>query len=124
MHRRTVLRSLAAGAGAFAAAPLARLAADGPVVSTTAGRLRGFAAANGIHGFKGIPYGGHTAVRRFLPPVAVKPWTGVRDAIEFGAVAPQPGMRGRAMSEDCLHLNVWTPATGRQVVPSIDASTV
>ena len=66
--------------------------------------------ANGIQVFKGVRYGADTATRRFLPPVPPSPWPGVRDAIEFGPVAPQPGLRDRAQSEDCLHLNVWTPA--------------
>ncbi len=33
----------------------------------------------------------------------------MRDALAFGPIAPQPGRSGRPMSEDCLHLNVWTP---------------
>jgi para-nitrobenzyl esterase len=87
---------------------LAQAPADGPVAATTAGRVRGY-VDHGILGFKGIPYGGDTAKRRFQAPVPPDPWTGVRDATVFAAMAPQVRPTAGA-SEDCLRLNVWTPA--------------
>ena len=123
MNRRAALRSLALGVGGLAGAAFVRqpgaprAAGDAPIASTVAGKLRGF-VDGGTCVFKGVRYGEDTSTRRFLPPLPVKPWSGVRDALEFGPVAPQPGMRDRVMSEDCLHLNVWTPAlgTGRRPV--------
>lgn len=110
--RRRVLQTLGLGAGAIAASGLARPAAarlvDAPIATTTAGRIRG-ASDGEIKVFKGVSYGADTASQRFLPPRPPAPWTGVRDALEFGPIAPQTGLRDRAMSEDCLHLNVWTP---------------
>src|ERR1051325_5031996 len=89
-----------------------------PIATTTAGKIRGY-VDQGIHAFKGIPYGGDTAKRRVRAPVPPTPWEGVRDALEFAPMAPQGGggrnaseatSPGRTQSEDCLHLNVWTPA--------------
>jgi para-nitrobenzyl esterase len=81
-----------------------------PIARTGAGLVRGYRDRN-IAVFKGILYGDDTAKHRFQPPVPPVPWTGVRDALEFGPVAPQGGndRDGERVSEDCLHLNVWTP---------------
>ena len=69
------------------------------------------------------PYAASPAgARRWTPPVAAPPWTGVRDATRFGPACWQPKSPPTsiyaddppAMSEDCLSLNVWTPATAKK----------
>src|SRR5262245_9211885 len=133
MNRRNLIRLLLAGAGSVApwgqsrgqtggtdpgdrprgqtpgTDPRDRPGGQSAIATTRAGKLRG-RIDHGSHVFRGIYYGADTSKQRFLPPVAIEPWTGVRDALEFGAVAPQPSSGGRPISENCLHLNVWTPA--------------
>jgi len=98
--------------------PVAALA--DALVETPAGKLRG-EAIGALNVFKGIPYalppvGG----LRWRPPVAMSPWTGVRDAAQFSAACmqpkPQPSIYAdelAAVSEDCLSLNVWAKQGAR-----------
>jgi para-nitrobenzyl esterase len=67
--------------------------------------------------FRGIPYAAPpVGDRRWRPPQPVRAWTGVRECSSFGPSCPQGGAPDRrgplsgSQSEDCLYLNVWTPA--------------
>ena len=91
------------------------------VVTTTQGRLRG-RWRNDLWSFSGVPYArAPIGELRWRPPAPAEPWDGIRDASTFGAIAPQapsvPGITSPSdpdasepQSEDCLFLNVWTPA--------------
>ena len=95
-----------------------------PVVETASGRVRGV-TSDGVHVFKGIPYGASTAgANRFMPPRKPEPWTGVREAIAYAGRSPQAAAGAQRpelatvwgpvdmlpVGEDCLTLHVWTPA--------------
>jgi para-nitrobenzyl esterase len=107
ISRRQVLRHVG-GAAAAIATPSWAFGANEPIAATRHGKVRGFVEA-GVNVFKGIRYGADTAPRRFLPPIEPTPWSGIVDAMEFGSAAPQPRIEDHT-SEDCLFLNVWTPA--------------
>ena len=93
------------------------------VISKTAfGKIRGI-RERGVNIFKGIPYGGRVSGNhRFSRPAQLEPWKGVRDTFKLGTPAmqspktvygidePQPG-------EDCLFLNIWTPANDNKKRP-------
>jgi para-nitrobenzyl esterase len=81
-------------------------------VTTASGRISGI-ARQGHTAFLGIPY---ATAKRFAPPQAPPSWTGVKEAASIGLAAPQAShlIAGFAASgpqgEDCLNLNVFTPA--------------
>jgi para-nitrobenzyl esterase len=95
-----------------------RQTSDFVEVDTIYGRIKGL-RNEGVSVFKGIPYGGRVAGnRRFQRPAPVDPWTGVRDALQVGAPAIQAPRRNEpAPAEDCLFLNVWTPASDNRKRP-------
>jgi para-nitrobenzyl esterase len=123
----------AAAAPAAAPARAAGLDKDGPILKigdsiavaeTTSGKVRGYILRD-IHHFLGVPYGADTSgANRFMPPQKPKPWTDIRPTLWWGNTAPQ-NMDNRYasqygsfrdhwnyddVSEDCLRLNVFTPA--------------
>ncbi|MHA8070239.1 carboxylesterase/lipase family protein [Aquirufa ecclesiirivi] len=85
---------------------------------TTYGKIKGF-RTEGVNIFKGIPYAGRiSGDRRFRRPAPLEPWTGVKDTLTLGAPAIQAPRRNEpAPSEDCLFLNVWTPANDNKKRP-------
>lgn len=124
-------RALIAAAGAALALPALTIPAlaaprgkkpefQGVVAETSRGRVRGV-NNDGIRTFKGIPYAASTeGVNRFRAPKPATPWKGIRDTLAYGPICPQetsprPSYSAswaseQTMGEDCLVLNVWTPA--------------
>lgn len=96
------------------------------IVKTRSGEVRG-RVNNGIHAFKGIPYAAPPfGPHRFQPPRPVEPWSGVRDAFEYGPTAPKPPYfppfdtllpEPAIPGEECLNLNIWSPDLGAASLP-------
>src|SRR5271169_3159160 len=100
-----------------AAAQLAS-AACAQQVLTESGTISGV-SANGLSVYKGVPFAAPpVGDLRWRPPVQAAPWTGTRKADAFAPACMQvgvsmPGETPPAVSEDCLYLNIWTPAKAK-----------
>ncbi|WPR74990.1 carboxylesterase family protein [Algoriphagus sp. NG3] len=97
---------------------------DIAIATTDSGKIRGY-ILNDVYTFLGIPYGADTSGKnRFMPPQKPEKWEGIKPTIWWGNTAPQIMDNRYAspdysfadhwnyddLSEDCLKLNVWTPA--------------
>jgi para-nitrobenzyl esterase len=103
-----------AGGSGSSASPSAKATLEQPVVE--GGAIHG-AQSSGIWSYLGIPYAAPpVGDLRWKPPQPVVPWKGVRDCTAYGPSCPQQlslelgPLRIGKTSEDCLYLNVWTPA--------------
>ena len=135
--RRQFLSGAALGGAGlvFGSLPLVSLAQDmrlttvGGTARTTAGRVRGL-IKDGVQQFWCVPYGAPTSgANRFMPPQKPASWTGVRDHFQITFAAPmEPGgtepspvvtalNRLTPQSEDCLTVNVFTPALDKKRRP-------
>jgi len=95
-------------------------------VKTASGVVEGTGPqSNGVRMFKGIPFAEPPVGElRWKPPQPVKAWKGVKQTAQFGPRCMQQALfgdmafRSNGMSEDCLYLNVWTPAkSGKEKLP-------
>src|SRR5579864_1702390 len=110
----------------LAALTIATAFAAQDVVKTASGALEGTGPQpSGIREFKGVPFAAPpVGGLRWKEPQNVAAWKGVREAKTFGPRCMQQpiygdmGFRSNGMSEDCLYLNVWTPAkSGNERLP-------
>lgn len=124
-YRRELLVGCAGGLLTLAAGETKAVSC---IADTSYGRVQGI-RRDGISRFLGIPYGADTSAdARFRAPSKPAPWTSVRNATHLGPRCPQSGggaytgdlgvfwptdpkVAPERQAEDCLVLNVWTPAT-------------
>jgi len=99
-------------AGCTRMEPAAGSVNDPVMVKTDAGTVLG-TDQNGLRVYLGIPFAAPpTGDLRWRPPAPVQSWSGVKETKMYSPACPQPAAADPTlnMSEDCLYLNVWTPA--------------
>jgi para-nitrobenzyl esterase len=121
------MRQLSLLAAAVLAVALAGCKPANPVLDITGGKIQGVeSAAKGVYVYKGIPFAAPPVGElRWQEPQPVVPWEGVKIADTYGPGAVQAPhdssnpwtsefyWQDPEFSEDCLYLNVWTPAPGQ-----------
>jgi para-nitrobenzyl esterase len=120
----TILRSFLVLITILAAGAAARGASSNPEVKIDTGKIKG-KSDRSVRSFLGIPYAAPPiGDLRWKPPAPAAKWKGVRNATAFGARCMQGAVfsdmvfRDPGISEDCLSLNVWTPAhTNQEKLP-------
>ena len=148
-NRRNFIQSLGLGAAGITASPVLSSAMPAPpsksdgqllfvgdsiaVAPTEFGKIRGFILRDIVQ-FLGVPYGADTSGKnRFMPPQKPAPWSDIKPCVWWGNTAPQIMEKRYAnqyasfvdhwnyddVSEDCLKLNVWTPALDTKKRPVI-----
>ena len=90
-----------------------------PITPTESGDLSGV-REGGLSVYKGVPFAAPpVGDLRWRPPAPVTPWTDIREADAFAPACMQdgvsmPGETPPVVNEDCLYLNIWTPAKSAQ----------
>jgi para-nitrobenzyl esterase len=106
----------------IAALALAMLQVNAAPVKVAQGQLEG-TEESGMRVFRGIPFAAPpVGALRWREPQPAAPWSGIRKADQFGPACAQgrieaDGKLGAGISEDCLYLNVWSPAKAGEKLP-------
>lgn len=125
-HAGSIARSLLVALAFLPTCASSENSLTSQAIAVDGGRIAAASAdAHGVRVFKGIPYAAApVGDRRWRAPAPVEPWSGVRASDRFGPSCTQvdmfagAGVSSGGQGEDCLYINVWTPArAGTEPLP-------